>query len=100
MPGQNLGQSAFPRAIWAHQGVHFASGNAQTEAAHDFLVGDGDAQVFYFQFLHKLEPEIYASWDEFANGRADSLRLSRNSRIWIYRGGFLPALRETNIIAN
>ena len=73
MPGQNLGQRAFAGAIWAHDGVHFAAGNAQTQSAHNLLIADGDAQVFYSQFLHKLEPRIYASSGDLRTGRGISL---------------------------
>ncbi len=43
MSGQNLGQRAFPRAVWAHQCVHFASRNTEGKAAHNFLIADGDS---------------------------------------------------------
>ena len=43
MPGQNLGQRAFSGAIWAHECVHFAAWNVQTQSAHNLLIADSDA---------------------------------------------------------
>src|SRR5262249_47743816 len=72
VPGQNLGQSAFSRAIWAHQRVHFAARNVQAQSAHNLLIGNGDAQVFYSQFVHKGGPRIYASWEDLRTAQKPS----------------------------
>src|SRR5207245_6251830 len=63
----------------------------------------GDAQIFYSQFLHKLEPQIYASSGDFANGAGNFsvfpvIRFAL--RIWIYGGSFFPPFRYSNIIGN
>ena len=83
--------------------MHFAAGNVQTQSAHNLLIADGDAQIFYSQFLHKLEPQIYASSGDFANGAGNFsvfpvIRFAL--RIWIYGGSFFPPFRYSNIIGN
>ena len=59
MTGHDFGKRAFPRAVWAHHGVHFATGNGQTQAAHDLLIANGHMEVFDTKLVHKQELEIY-----------------------------------------
>src|SRR5207247_1042509 len=63
----------------------------------------GNAQIFYSQFLHKLERQIYTSSGDFANGAGNFsvfpvIRFAL--RIWIYGGSFFPPFRYSNIIGN
>src|SRR5205814_2135877 len=38
MTGQNLGQRAFSRAIWAHERVHFTPRHTQSQSTNDLLI--------------------------------------------------------------
>src|SRR5260370_31930594 len=68
MTGHDFGKRAFPRAVWAHQGVHFATGNGQTQAAHDLLIVNGDMEVFDTKLVHKQGLEIYGAFRGLRTG--------------------------------
>src|SRR5260370_38446614 len=62
MTGHAFGKRAFPRAVWAHQGVHFATRNGQTQAAHDLLIANGDMEVFATTVVHNERLRTYGEY--------------------------------------
>jgi len=53
MTGQHLGKGALAGAIWAHDGVHFATRNGQTKTPDDLLVSDRHAEVIDPKLVHR-----------------------------------------------
>ena len=53
MAGHYFGERAFARAVRAHDRMHFAARNGQTQAADDLLVADRDMEIFNTKLIHK-----------------------------------------------
>ena len=68
MAGHDFGERAFPRAVRAHNGVHFATGHSQTQAADDLLIAYRDMEVFDTELVHKQGARNIRRFALIANG--------------------------------
>src|SRR5438477_10931148 len=62
MAGNDLRQGAFARAVWTHDGMHFACPNGEAKIADDLALANRNAQVIDLQLLHERDLKHSQNW--------------------------------------
>src|SRR5438105_126882 len=72
--GNDLCQRAFARAVWTHDGMHFACPNGEAEIADDLALPNRNAQIVDLQLLHESNLKHIQNW-QLGEGLNDDFTL-------------------------